>query len=421
MWENETIVMVTSLKKRILQGQPKVRFIKIEQDSNLPAIIQNCFQKRIERYIARETPLVIQPTPHFDLAPDTLESLKSRFMDVLRENVLFDANEVEDVLKESLVRRLDYLVKPFDTLRLALFSGRTEAAFSFMKEAFEPFNGILSYTEKLMSEMSRQAKPSLAVTDYDALVAVTAPKESEGTAAVLSDFGKLAEFLSETQGEAISRIDGTLLVDFLADRRLWGFRRALDVEIKLGRTDFDRAELDMTLKRYIELLEQFGERAAEPAHPKPQPAPAPSVIPEKPMIEENGWDLNEVMAQEPFTFTSEAEVDKPEEKQKAMRIVRKEPEAEPPVQMVQASAVLRSLIDEKTEKGFIKKLFGGDSTAYDETMAKLDLAESWRAAKVLIDNELYKRDVDPFSREAIKLVDMVYSRYYPEEGVGGKA
>jgi hypothetical protein len=54
-------------------------------------------------------------------------------------------------------------------------------------------------------------------------------------------------------------------------------------------------------------------------------------------------------------------------------------------------------------------------------MAKLDLAESWRAAKVLIDNELYKRDVDPFSREAIKLVDMVYSRYYPEEGVGGKA
>ena len=51
---------------------------------------------------------------------------------------------------------------------------------------------------------------------------------------------------------------------------------------------------------------------------------------------------------------------------------------------------------------------------------KLEEAESWRVAKILIDNELFKRDVDPFSREAIKLVDTVYTHYYPEEGVGGK-
>jgi hypothetical protein len=79
----------------------------------------------------------------------------------------------------------------------------------------------------------------------------------------------------------------------------------------------------------------------------------------------------------------------------------------------------RELIDEKTEKVFIKKLFGGDGDAYGKLIQKLDESESWRVAKILIDNELFKRDVDPFSREAIKLVDLIYSRYYPEEGVGG--
>jgi len=81
---------------------------------------------------------------------------------------------------------------------------------------------------------------------------------------------------------------------------------------------------------------------------------------------------------------------------------------------------LKNFIDSKTEKAFVKKLFGGDAAAYELLLGKLNEAESWREAKILIDNELFKRDVDPFSREAIKLVDLAYNHYYPEEGLGGK-
>ena len=74
----------------------------------------------------------------------------------------------------------------------------------------------------------------------------------------------------------------------------------------------------------------------------------------------------------------------------------------------------------KLEKTFVKKLFGGEQEGFEDLLGRLEEAESWRVAKILIDNELFKRDVDPFSREAIKLVDLVYILYYPEEGVGGR-
>ena len=98
-----------------------------------------------------------------------------------------------------------------------------------------------------------------------------------------------------------------------------------------------------------------------------------------------------------------------------------EPEAVPTVQEVHSHTQgLHGYIDTKTEKGFIKKLFGGDSPAYQNLISQLNTSDSWREAKILIDNELFKRDVDPFSREAIKLVDLVYGLFYPEESVGGK-
>jgi hypothetical protein len=168
----------------------------------------------------------------------------------------------------------------------------------------------------------------------------------------------------------------------------------------------------------------------------------------KPVLEES-WDLDAVLGEE--TPLIEPEPEKavsapPEEKskiKKPMRIIRREQkEEEEEEERIEAEALesleaelisdknvqidpgsrsgLKELIDEKTEKVFVKKLFGGDSESYGKLMLKLEDAESWRVAKILIDNELFKRDVDPFSREAIKLVDLVYSRYYPEEGIGGK-
>jgi len=476
MWENETVVLVASFKKRILGGKEKIRFSRISADDAIPPFIKILFQKRVDKYLVTESPFSIQPTPHFDLRPEDLENLKGRFLDVLREVACFRENEVEAVLREALVLRLDYLIKPSDTMRKALFEEKPSVDLREMEVKLDPFMKLLPYAEQLLAECRRLGYKSIEHDEYGSVLSDILNKATHENPikTVIHDFSVMMDFLSETKGEEINRVEGQYLQEFLADRNLWGFRRALDVEMKLGKEDFDTAELEMTLRRYQELKEALAKNGVpiqrEPeetfvikevvkpkqgkaaVEPEPEAFESLTFIEEKKHIspepasvsKEEEWDLDEVLNRESTIFDLEDVKEKPspktEEKSKmpkSMRIIRREEKEEEEETVgdemvsLESESVsekheiphkevgLRSLIDEKTEKVFIKKLFEGDASSYEKLLGKLDEAESWRVAKILIDNELFKRDVDPFSREAIKLVDLIYSRYYPEESVGG--
>lgn len=476
MWENETIVLVVSFKKRILSGREKVRFGKISADSAIPPFIKILFQKRVEKYLITESPFSIQPTQHFDLRQEDLENLKGRFLDVLREVACFHEDEVESILRDALILRLDYLVKPVDTMRKIIFDEKPAIGIREMEEKLDPFSKLLPYAEQLMSECRRLSYKTIEHDEYGSIMSDVLQKATldNSIKTVLRDFSVTTDFLSETKGEELTRIEGEVLQEFLADRNLWGFRRALDVEIKLGKEDFDAAELEMTLKRYQELREAFIKNGAAYSKTEPEEKfvikevkksePEVAVeekateqspdsfetltltddknfeLPESKRVEKQEvWDLDEVLTQESPILELDEIKEKPaiEEKSKTpkgMRIIRREQKEEAledeiasleseliseKPELISKRSGLKNLIDEKTEKVFIKKLFDGDASSYEKLLDKLNEAESWRVAKILIDNELFKRDVDPFSREAIKLVDLIYSRYYPEEGIGG--
>jgi len=462
MWDNEIIVLVSSLKKRILNGNARIRFGKISLDNAVPAFIKNIFKNRVEHYISIESPLSIKTTPHFDIQTGDLESLKNRFLDVFREAAVFDEKDVEGLLKEALVMRLNYLVKPMETMRRVIFDKETDVELFRMEEALVSFRQVLPYADELVMECKGHGKASIDQEDFNKLATELLHRltEKDPVKIVLRDLSILLDFMAETKGEELNKIEGTTLQDFLADRNLLGFRRALDVEMKLGKEDFDVMDLEITLKRYIELKDEFSRNVSEKeietetilfdegkteteevaVEEKPQEVKeekSEESLEEAEITESSEaevLDLNEVMG----TQTDEDEESKQgieEKKQKKpMRIIRRSQKKEKeevdvsveelPTQEVSEAPSekvgLKNFIDDKAEKVFVKKLFSGDHSEYEQLIGKLDEAESWRVAKILIDNELFKRDVDPFSREAIKLVDLVYSLYYPEEGVGGK-
>jgi hypothetical protein len=459
MWENETVVLVVSLKKRIMGGSEKVRFGRIAMDNAIPSFIKAIFRSRVEEYLIEESPLTFKSTPHFDLRPEDIDNLRGQILDVFRETAFFLHDEVEEILREGLILRLDYLVQPISTMRALLFDRGMEITVSDLERRVEPFTKVLPYAELLIKECRRLGYSEIEKNEFEKLIRDMLQKEvaKEPVKTAVHDFSTLVDFLSETKGEEITRVGGDILKDFLDDRVLPTFRKALEVEMKLGKEDFDAVDLEMTMKRYLELRDTFGpseehRREEEPRSSAGLPVELPIVEEPaeepKPVLEES-WDLDAVLGEE--TPLIEPEPEKavsapPEEKskiKKPMRIIRREQkEEEEEEERIEAEALesleaelisdknvqidpgsrsgLKELIDEKTEKVFVKKLFGGDSESYGKLMLKLEDAESWRVAKILIDNELFKRDVDPFSREAIKLVDLVYSRYYPEEGIGGK-
>lgn len=491
MWENETVVLATSLRKRLLGDSQNVRYGKITNDTAIPVFIKAQFQKRIERYLQQESPLTLHNTTHFQFREEELALLRSRFMDAFRETATFDVKEVDQILQEALTIKLDYLVKPSATMRKLMYNGKTTLPLKTLEEVLSPFTNVLPYAETLIKFCRNRQLSALELDQYGPMMEQVFNEVFAGheIQAVLNDLSVLHEFLSETKGETIVKSDGNLLLDFFSDRNMWGYRRAVEVEMKLGRADFDSVSIEMTLKRYEALKQDFptAQETVQSApvekilEPEPQiepdddfsfdldsvtldepeePVQVPvrnkqeeedikavlndimgetseektekrSVsLPEKEESESDGiWDLEDVLGEDSFgkptgkdSLEKKAEVNKPQN----MGLVRREKEeeltgSEDILDDVKAKPDkgLSGYISDKTKKGFVKKLFNGDDAAYDELIEKLDEAESWRVAKILIDNELFKRDVDPFSREAIRLVDMVYSRYYPEEGVGG--
>ncbi len=490
MWENETVVLVISLKKRILGGEQKARFSRISSDNAIPPFIKTLFQQKVETYLVAESPFSVQITPHFELKPEDLDGMKFRFQEVLREAAIFPAKEVEDILREALVLRLDYLIKPADTMRRMLFDKRDRVTLSQMEQILDPYAKLLPYAERFLNECRRMSHNTVETDEYSKIIVDLFHQmlNGESLKVVLHDFSVLTDFLSETKGEEVVRVDGDLLQEFLADRNLWNFRRALDIELKLGKDDFDAVDLELTLKRYLELRAEFAETSEKtpkvevqetiPPKEEIKPEPEKQLEPETEADSEESWDLEDVIGNEPLVIDDEPsfpvieldseesnpleevesvpevvdfpketpEPPKTEEKSKEiqketkekkqpanqMRIIRRDQKTsadeevnEPTIQKgktedtASVSQGIKNLIDERSEKVFVKKLFDGDKASYETLLEKLDEAESWRVAKILIDNELFKRDVDPFSREAIKLVDLVYSRYYPEEGVGG--
>jgi hypothetical protein len=461
MWENETVVLVVSLKKRIMGGSDKVRFGRIQADNAIPPFIKVIFKSRVEEYLISESPLSFKSTPHFDLRPEDIEGLRGQILDVFRETAIFRQEEVEEILREALVLRLEYLVKPVWTMGRLLYEKKDRIDIFDLEKRLDPFSKVLPYSENVIKECRRLGYTELEKDEFPRLTWDVIQKMAgkEPVKLVLHDFSVLTDFLSETKGEEISRVGGDVLKEFLEDRSMTPFRKAIEVEVKLGKEDFDAADFEMTIKRYLELRDAFGAdpqappaEQVKPAARKPVPLPVLQQAPEPAEVEESekldeAWDLDSVLGEETPLLAVEPEkelaapVEKPKAVKKPMRIIRREQQeqeeeetetaAADTLESIEAELIserretgpkrasFRALIDEKTEKVFVKKLFNGDGDAYAKLMQKLEDAESWRVAKILIDNELFKRDVDPFSREAIKLVDLIYSRYYPEENVGG--
>jgi hypothetical protein len=70
------------------------------------------------------------------------------------------------------------------------------------------------------------------------------------------------------------------------------------------------------------------------------------------------------------------------------------------------------LVDEKSRRDFIKKIFHKDLEAYLAFIEQIEEMQTWKEAKAFLDREFQQRKVSPYSKEAVRLSDVVFSRYF---------
>ena len=269
MWENETVVLVTSLKKRILGGKKSAQYTQISKDDAIPSFIKQIFLDQIEEFITQESPISLHSTPHFDLNSDNLKSLQNQFLETFRNSASFNENEVEKILQEALVLRLNYLIKPIDTIKKVFFGKKEEVDVSDMELKLVSFKKLLPYAEQIVERFQKSGNRAIDSKEFDLSCNVLLDEmmAKEPLKIVLHDFSVLTEFLSETKGEEVTKVEGSVLQTFLTDRNLNYFKKAIDVEIKLGKEDFNSVDLELTLRRYLQLQDEFSTKSIQKEEP----------------------------------------------------------------------------------------------------------------------------------------------------------
>ena len=74
---------------------------------------------------------------------------------------------------------------------------------------------------------------------------------------------------------------------------------------------------------------------------------------------------------------------------------------------------LPGMISKQHRQRFVKKLFGGNSSEFDDFIATLDAIPEWSAAHQTMKEYFGERYINPYQEEAICLTDIVYKRYFP--------
>jgi hypothetical protein len=82
-----------------------------------------------------------------------------------------------------------------------------------------------------------------------------------------------------------------------------------------------------------------------------------------------------------------------------------------------ASSALPSLMlymSEGEKRKFVKRIFKQEEMAFLDALRRIDQITSWRQASVFIDEIFIANDVDPYSSEAIRFIDIVQEKFYPK-------
>jgi hypothetical protein len=78
-------------------------------------------------------------------------------------------------------------------------------------------------------------------------------------------------------------------------------------------------------------------------------------------------------------------------------------------------ADIHALISSRDRKKIIKKIFKKDEKAYKDFFDLVNSTQTWDIATIIIEDLFAGREINPYSKEAIKLGHLVYLRYFSKD------
>ncbi len=412
---DETIEIFTTRIKEIVLKDEKMTIIPLAylQTLNLPESIMHFFNQEIEINLREEEKKF--ESDRFDYDQPEVRMLIDKIFDKLQQNSVFDLQRFNHLLERAIKLELGYVVEPQWTLSQFIFKdGDTVSTIDvydtlkyFFK--FEYYKNAISdyFNSKYLREIARdQFKDLIKQIDENAY------KEDPVTVA-LGTFKSILDAFNEARQTEIAVLSKNIAGKAMKDRGLEDFFKAID--------NVDQEEL--TLGELEQLLKD-GKLTSQDEVAEETPAE------EIAGIEENAPEVNvaEIDVKESTLPVEEEEVEEEEEdyeeeeEEEEEKVPAKEDVAgslaDYVAGQISSDAPLEDInliIVGRQRRKIIKKLFKKKEDQFNSFINTLNTENSWKIASKFIDDEFYEREINPYSKEAIMLSDLIYNRFFPKD------
>ncbi|MDZ7291033.1 MAG: hypothetical protein ONB44_07495 [candidate division KSB1 bacterium] len=426
-WEQEKKRLSLALTEQILRGREGVAFSELKK-LQLPEMALAILHNHARQLIRRERPLVLQSKLRFELDGAEIREQLRRLRDLLAERIIFEKDELYNALSFYVRLQFDLITKPRSALEKLIYSRSPERS---QEDIFIILQGLAEnhpFFERIQELLL--AYPNGPVTK-EAFVALCRRAEKEvyavpPNAALVADLQAYQNFSTNIGPSPLLRIDNKTVLNMLYERSLHELAESMLPELT-------RQE-SWSIPEIVSMLAQHQTSGAvSSSQEKPRHANLPPEVDLATVLHDAATKLeNELavvpqpakttagVAQASLNLEGEEVSEKPRTTKLPPRILYQEEtddhlvvehakiEAQPPGPYPSMS----QLIDDKSRQAFIKKIFQKDVDAYLDFIEYLEAMQTWKEAKAFLDREFHSRKVNPYSKEAVRLSDLVFSRYF---------
>ena len=431
--ENEKRLLAATVRDRLI-GNRNIILYRELLDKKIPTFLKNYLQNSVQKYIHTEEPFQFNNSKRFDFEYRKVIELRNSLIKAFEEATIFSRNELIEIINRTVSLQFNLLVKPSDTLLKIFYKNKAERIQNDILQILEGLDDRRILIKVLIKNIKEFDQYHIVAEDFINILNQTNKEvyQDNFIKSFISDITVFTDFLSMIHGNENTKIDINLLKLLLVERGLSQYSSAFDVypetKIEINRIASiltnslnngkpEDSEVDDDIEKFM-LAPATGDRREDHIDPGAK-------------LYKNEIDQNfDNLESDQETFTQFDENTYPldpddsvhNDNRKFPKITNKW--KDPMDMVIKRSNIekqpegplhsLRRLIDDKDKRFIQRRIFDNDIRAYSEFIRQLEIIDNWKEAKKIIDNELFMRSIEPFSKEALKLGDLVFNRYFPK-------
>jgi hypothetical protein len=396
---------------------------------DIPEAIKHFFDQEVEIWL-REEEEKFTTTERFDYDMPEVRMQIDQIFDLLKQNATFHITKFNQLLERAVKLEMNYLLEPHRTLSQFLFKDSQRISTMEVYDTLKYFFRFEYYKTAISDYFNLKYLHEISQDQFVALldqIDENAFKENR-IETTLSMFKTIMEFLSEAKQQEVNTLSLEVISAILRDRKLENYSQLIQ-NVKTSGTKseltFDELEALMregSLPGFEEVpvtdkADMLGfEKVENIEESKPSVAVDDIEVPESALVFEEEEEEEEEPEVDEEEYEEEVEEEVEEERVPTSDVaidladhVAKQISSDSPLED------LNELINGRVRRKSIKKLFVKNEDEFLNFLNRLNALATWREASTVIDDEFYERGINPYSKEAIALSDVIYTRFFPKD------